>query len=56
MCMRVCQGASVMSDCESMDCSPLGSSVPGILHALLQGILPSQVSCISGIGRRVLYH
>ena len=42
--------------CDSMDCSPLGSSVLGILHALLQGIFPAQVAWISCIGRWALYH
>ena len=38
--------------CDPMDCSPPGSSVHGIFHALLQGIFPTQesnwVSCIAG--------
>ena len=55
--------------CDSMDCSPPGSSVhrssPGKntgagCHFLLQGIfLPrdwTRLSCISCIGRRILYH
>ena len=55
--------------CDTMDCSPSGSSVHGILQAkILEGIaMPSSrgsswpkvqtwVSCVSCIGRRVLYH
>ena len=55
--------------CESMGCSPPGSSVHGDApgknigmgcHALLQGIFPTQgstcFSYVSCIGRRVLYH
>ena len=43
---------------DPMDCSPQGSSVHGDCpgrntgvgcHALLQGIFPTQVSCIAGI-------
>ena len=54
-----------------IDCSPTGSSVPGITpdkntgvgcHVILQGNLPTQlrgqicVSCVSCIGRQILYH
>ena len=51
--------------CDPMDCSPPGSSVNGIFpgkntgvgcHFLLQGIFPTQVSCVSGTGRQILYH
>ena len=39
-CMRVCVSCSVMSNCDTMDCSPPGSSVQGNL----QGIFPTQGS------------
>ena len=55
--------------CNSMDCSPPGSSVHGILQARIlewvavvssRGPSPprdqTHVSCVSCIGRRVLYH
>ena len=55
--------------CDPMDCSPPGSSVPGILPArILKWVaMPSsrgssqprdqtRVSCVSCIGRQVLYH
>ena len=53
--------------CDPIDGSPLGSSVPGILQArilewvsLLQEIFLTQdqthVSCVSCVGRQVLYH
>ena len=55
--------------CDPMDCSPPGSSVHGILQArILEWVtisssrassLPrdrTQVSCVSWIGRQVLYH
>ena len=52
--------------CDSMDCSPPGSSVHGIFQArvleqvaisLLQGIFPTQGSThVSCIGRWILYH
>ena len=55
--------------CDFMDCSPPGSSVHGILQArILEWVaMPSsrgsseprdrtQVSCVSCIGRQVLYH
>ena len=51
---------SYLTLCDPMDCSPPGSSVHGILkntgvgsHFLLQGIVPTQGSCI---GRWILYH
>ena len=53
MCVCVCEKSlqSCSTLCNPMDCSPPGSSVPGILqtritevgcHALLQGIFPAQ--------------
>ena len=54
--------------CDPMDCSPLGSSVHGILQTrILEWVVPSskessqsrdrtRVSYVSGIGRWVLYH
>ena len=55
--------------CDPMDCSPLGSSIHGILQArILEWIAISfsrgsswprdrtQVSCVSCIGRQILYH
>ena len=67
MCVYVCVYVqSCPTACGPMDCSPLGSSVLGILqartlewgcHALLQGIFPTQgpnpglLHC-----RQILYH
>ena len=55
--------------CDPMDCSPLGSSVHGILQArILEWVAisssrgssqlrdPTCVSCMSCIGRHILYH
>ena len=55
--------------CNPMDCSLPGSSVVGIFHARIQGWVASpssrrpcqprdgtHVSCVSCIGRRILYH
>ena len=63
MCMRI-QSSQIL--CDSMDCSPPGSSVHGIFQArilervaisLLQGIFPTQGSThVSCIGRWILYH
>ena len=57
---------SCVTLCDPMDCSPLGSSVHGILQARLlewvaisfsrESSQPSDQSCISCIGRRILYH
>ena len=61
---------SVMSDsCDPMDCGPPGSSVHGILQArILEWVAISYsrgsswprdgscISCVSYIGRRILYH
>ena len=68
-CMHTKTLQSCPSLCNSMDCIPLGSSVHGILrarilewgcHFLLQGCSRprdrTQVSCVSCIGRQVLYH
>ena len=68
-CMHVKSLQSCVTLCDSMDCSPPGSSVHGILQAtILEWIaMPSSrgssrprdrthVSYISYIGRQVLYH
>ena len=60
---------SCLTLCDSMDCSQPGSSVPGILQArVLEWVaIPfsrrsswprdrTHVSCVSCIGRRILYH
>ena len=69
MCVCAKSLQSCQTLCDPMDCSPPGSSVPGILQArILEWVaMPSSrgssqprdwthVSCISSIGRRVLYH
>ena len=61
VCVCVC---SVLTLCDPMDCSPPGSSVLGILQArILECFAISSsrgssqsLSCISCIGRRILYH
>ena len=65
----VCMHGSVMSLCDAMDYSPPGSNVHGISQARIQDWVAisssrgssqprdqTQVSCISCIGRRILYH
>ena len=70
MCMYACTITQLhLTLCDPMDCSPPGSSVPGILQAriLEEVAIPfsrgsSQpkdqtcVSCISCIGRQIRYH
>ena len=41
-CMHAKSLQSYLTLCDPMDCKPPGSSVHGILHALLQGIFPTQ--------------
>ena len=65
----VCMYSVVSNSCNPMDCNPPGSSVCGIFQAtILEWVAISysgrsswprnwtQVSCVSCIGRRILYH
>ena len=68
--VRVCSVAqSCTTPCDPMDCSPPGSSIHGILQSrILEGVVISSsrrssqprdrthISCVSCIGRWVLYH
>ena len=65
--MRVCSGTSVVSDSlDPMDCSPPGSSVPGILQArILEWVAkpssrepsqPRDQTCVSCIGGEFFNH
>ena len=66
---RLCAAQSCPTTCDPMDCSPSGSSVYRIFQArILEWVAisfsrgssqprdRSCVSCVSGIGRQVLYH
>ena len=66
-CVCICSVAkSCPTLCDSMDCSSLGSSIHGILQArILEWVTisysrassrPRDGTCVSCIGRRVLYH
>ena len=69
VCVHAKSLQSCLTLCDPMDCSPPGSSVRGILQARIlewvaipfsRGSYPPRdwtcISCISCIGRRVLYH
>ena len=60
MCAQLCPAL-----CDLMDCSPTGFSVHGILQARLEWAAisfsrgpsqPRDQTCISHIGRQILYH
>ena len=65
-CMHACYDASVLTLCNTMDFSPPGSSVHGLLQARVLGWVamassqessqPRDWTCVSFIGRWVLYH
>ena len=68
-CMRAKSPQSFLILCDPMDCSPPGSFVRGILHVRIlewaaisssrgssQLRDPTSISCVSCIGRQVLYH
>jgi len=67
VCMHVC-AQSCVTLCNSMDCSPPGSSVHGIFQSRIQAWIAisssrgssqprdqTRLSCISSIGRQILY-
>ena len=67
MCVQVC-AQSCVTLCNSMDCSPPGSSVHGIFQSRIQAWIAisssrgssqprdqTRLSCISSIGRQILY-
>ena len=69
LCVYVCMCvlSHVLTFCNPMDCSPPGSSVHGIIQARIREwvTMPSsrdlldrriKLSCISCIGRQILYH
>ena len=70
LCVRVCSVTQLcLTLCDPRDCSPPGSSVHGILQVrILEWTAisssrgsspprdPAHVSCVSCIGRRMLYH
>ena len=63
LCVCACSCSVVSSSLRSLNCRPPGSSVHGVIQARILERVPisysrdkTHISCISCIGRQILYH